>query len=192
MSTLPASSFRPFIWVTGATDDTIRHSAIYFRDDSAGQNVDVVFSHGGIADGVNTFSGYLSNYKASVDPTTAYRLKLSHAEVRDLFEGFKADWELRRVLVYVGDAFNGVSNNCAQYVCRKIIAEGSNWDSARGILSEAINVDDKVDPLAPVVFTNGAIYLLRELGYLGDAEKDLQPQPSASTDVTVYWSYHPQ
>jgi hypothetical protein len=180
-----------FYLTTGAANDLTLHSAIYFRDSEPGKEVDVVFSRGGMANGVNTLAAYLSHYDSISDPTTAYRLKLSTKEAHGLFEQFKADWELRNILVFAGPEYNAMTNNCAQYACRKIISVGSNWDSIRGILSETVNVEDKVDPTAPVLLTSSALSMLRFLGYLGGVEKGLQPPAHAPANVTAYWSYYP-
>ncbi len=179
-----------FFLATGTPDDIVRHSAIYFRNDTPGQEMDLVFSNGGMANGVNTLSGYLSHYQPA-NPTTAYSLKMTPGDRQALLANFMADWQLRSSLVYVGSTYSEMFNNCAQYVCRKIMAAGSHWDSVKGTLSEVMNVVDKVNPTAPVISTNEALEMLQVLGYLGGVEKDLQSPKNAPANVIIYWSFGP-
>ena len=130
-------------------------------------------------------SGYLSRYVSSVDPTTAYHLNLTDAQNQKLFESLKADWALRRILVNVGPEYDELNNNCAQYACGKIVSATSDWNSIRGVLSEVITVE------SPVLFTNGALRVLRLLGIPGGIEKDLRPPSKAPQNVVVYWTTYP-
>jgi RHS repeat-associated protein len=181
-----------FYLATGTTDDLTRHSAVYFRDDQPGSEMDIVFSNGGIRDGVQTLGEYLSGYGAG-DPTTAYHLSLSSSQTRALLQSFKDDWvrSTENRLMRIAPDFNMLTNDCAQYACRKVIAASSSWDSVQGALSEVINIIDKVDPMSPVPYTNDALRLLRVLGLLGGVEKNLRSPADSSTNVIVYWSYNP-
>jgi hypothetical protein len=183
---------RAYFLATGTTFDLVRHSAVYFRDDEPGRQVDIVFSHGGMATGVHTLSSYLSYYNPQDDPTTAYRLKLSDKDVRKLFDAFKADWHVSKkgILSYKGEPYDSTSNNCTQYAADKIIST-TEWDPVAGVLVEVYTVVEKASPIPPIITTADTLNFLRTLGVLGGVESGLSAPTGASTNVVVYWNYTP-
>jgi RHS repeat-associated protein len=111
---------KAFLLVTGKPLDPIRHSAIHIRDDDAGRNLDLVYSHGGQASGVSPLRDYLSAYNPTKDPTTAYELNMEPSEVAALKANLDSNYTITNGR-YVSDVeYKSVSNNCAQFTCQAV------------------------------------------------------------------------
>jgi len=133
---------------------------------------------------VATLSDYLGAYKPAGIRTDAWRLNLTEAEVIKLFDLLRADYVLsskETFLRYVGRQYNEVFYNCSQYACDKILESVDDREGIQGVLI------DTVDAIAPSVFTQQTIDILRIVGLLGDAQRGLQAPGGAGRNVIIYW-----
>ena len=89
----------------------LRHSAIYIRDTDPGSEIDVLYSHGGLASGKTRLGEYLDIYRG--EETVAYRLKLSETEIQRLTESLEQNPP--------GVGYREFTNNCTQYCERQIL-----------------------------------------------------------------------
>ena len=139
---------------TGTTFDHTLHSAIMISDSDTG--LEIVFSHGGAASGVNNLQDYLRAYDPHTNPTTAYPLRLNPAEAEDLYYRLTYDFATG-----ARGRYDFLNNNCAQYATKMVTDVAS--PSLFFELSEALTKMDQ----APLVFTHQALRQLDARGLLG-------------------------
>ena len=112
---------KAYLLVTGKRLDLFRHSAIYIRDTAPNQRLDLVYSHGGQASGVSPLRKYLGAYNPTKDPTVAYELKLTTAEVNQLKQRLDSNYTITNGHFVSNQEYDGVTNNCAQATCDAIL-----------------------------------------------------------------------
>lgn len=172
-----------FYLVTGTFTDLTQHSALYIRDDEPGREVDLVFSNGGQASGVQDLETYLSVYDEEQDPTTAFRLNLDEDQVRHLQESLLSDYR-KTSAGYVGPQYDELTNNCAQYSCRKVLEVTGGGTQ---LFADTI----QVVATRPIILSQQALAVLYGVGLLGERENIHALAAKRGAQVIYFWRYAP-
>ncbi|HEY0781755.1 MAG TPA: RHS repeat-associated core domain-containing protein [Thermoanaerobaculia bacterium] len=166
--------------------DLTTHSAVYFQDKDPNNKLDLVFSHGGVADGVMSLSTYLS--KEGGETTRAFPLDLNDKQVKQLLDSFLADYKnTSKGYVRTAPPYDPMSNNCVQYACSKVIGAASPIQ--RGIIDVITVAAGPLPPYKPMLSLQG-ISLLAQVGLLASAERENQPAGHWNNAI-VYFTYNP-